>query len=199
MNVGFVSDRAAAGKFVMTSALAGLTVWSTTLEQVQKLLEQLKKFGIPPQAAGWGLAIALAVAAGYFLIQSLAQRSVLAQPDRFRLNPEDGAHLKGRVDDIERLAKLCDQQPLVFMDGESGSGKSALLQAGLVPYLAEPRAFVLRCDLSGAPWDEGLTRVVAQALIRALNDDQRKKLGWQAMPIGDTALAEVGVPSENGI
>ena len=199
MNVGFVSDRAAAGKFVMTSALAGLTVWSTTLEQVQKLLEQLKKFGIPPQAAGWGLAIALAVAAGYFLIQSLAQRSVLAQPDRFRLNPEDGAHLKGRVDDIERLAKLCDQQPLVFMDGESGSGKSALLQAGLVPYLAEPRAIVLRCDLSGAPWDEGLTRVVAQALIRALNDDQRKKLGWQAMPIGDTALAEVGVPSENGI
>jgi ABC-type ATPase involved in cell division len=70
---------------------------------------------------------------GVWLIRiSRRRRSVLLRPEALRLERANPGHLTGGTEDIEQLARLCREGSLVFLEGESGSGKSALLQAGLV-------------------------------------------------------------------
>jgi WD40 repeat protein len=57
------------------------------------------------------------------------------------LQPFDEAHAHlffGRTALIERLAETVTKQPLTFVLGASGTGKSSLVKAGLVPYLRHP-------------------------------------------------------------
>jgi uncharacterized protein YjbI with pentapeptide repeats len=49
----------------------------------------------------------------------------------------DAGKFYGREETIERYAKLVAQVPLVPIIGASGSGKSSLVQAGLIPYLKQ--------------------------------------------------------------
>jgi uncharacterized protein YjbI with pentapeptide repeats/energy-coupling factor transporter ATP-binding protein EcfA2 len=49
----------------------------------------------------------------------------------------DAANFYGREETIERYAKLVAQSPLVPIIGASGSGKSSLVQAGLIPHLKQ--------------------------------------------------------------
>ncbi len=67
------------------------------------------------------------------------RRSVLQRPEALRLERGNRDHLIGREDDIENISRLCREQPLVFLEGESGAGKSALIQAGLLPSLSDTR------------------------------------------------------------
>ncbi|SCF28471.1 trypsin-like peptidase domain-containing protein [Micromonospora mirobrigensis] len=50
---------------------------------------------------------------------------------------EHAAHFRGRAALTDRLASLVDRQPLVTLAGPSGSGKSSLVYAGLMPRLRE--------------------------------------------------------------
>jgi DNA-binding SARP family transcriptional activator/WD40 repeat protein len=47
----------------------------------------------------------------------------------------DAAGFLGRADAVEALAEMVDLRPLVTVVGASGSGKSSLVRAGLVPWL----------------------------------------------------------------
>ena len=50
---------------------------------------------------------------------------------------KDAANFYGREETIERYAKLVAQNPLMPIIGASGSGKSSLVQAGLIPLLKQ--------------------------------------------------------------
>jgi WD40 repeat protein len=52
----------------------------------------------------------------------------------------DAGNFYGREETIERYAKLVATAPLVPIIGASGSGKSSLVQAGLIPYLKQDTA-----------------------------------------------------------
>jgi hypothetical protein len=52
----------------------------------------------------------------------------------------DAGNFYGREETIERCAKLVATAPLVPIIGASGSGKSSLVQAGLIPYLKQDLA-----------------------------------------------------------
>ncbi len=105
---------------------------------------------------------------------SLPLPSRLLQPERFRLLSRVPTDLVGRDEDIERLVRNCSQHVLTFLVGESGAGKTALVQAGLVPALSGQRQnaagnarFVpLSIDLSSVPWERGLHQAVADSLCR---------------------------------
>ncbi|MEJ2858929.1 MULTISPECIES: nSTAND1 domain-containing NTPase [unclassified Saccharothrix] len=55
---------------------------------------------------------------------------------------DDAALFHGRDEDVERLVRLLGRQDVVAVAGPSGSGKSSLVRAGLVPRLREDGAHV---------------------------------------------------------
>jgi len=106
---------------------------------------------------GWQLVAALALfAAGLWLLRlSFRRRSVLLHPEALRLERDNPAHLVGRKEDIAQLARLCRESSLVFLEGASGTGKSALLQAGLRPALTgDPHLLLVYVEsLVGSNWE----------------------------------------------
>src|SRR5215467_8148621 len=90
-----------------------------------------KTVGILSAFNEWQLgAAALSLVAGSWWLFRLSRRrrSVLLRPEALRLERANPAHLFGRREDIDQLVRLCREAPLVFLEGESGAGKSALLQ-----------------------------------------------------------------------
>src|SRR5271163_3054577 len=76
----------------------------------------------------WQLGVAALglVAVSWWLFRlSRRRRSVLLRPDALRLGRDNPAHLAGRAQDIADLTRLCREQSLVFLEGESGTGKPA--------------------------------------------------------------------------
>ena len=112
-------------------ALSGSLLTLTSV--VLSLLAQL-----PPSLQGyqpvWCGLLGILLLLGLWLLWSalLAPKSRLLQPERFVIRPEERRHLKGREEEISELADLCERQPLVFLEGESGAGKTALVRSGLV-------------------------------------------------------------------
>lgn len=53
----------------------------------------------------------------------------------------DADHFYGRADQIERMIQLLRHQRFMMVIGPSGSGKSSLVHAGLLPALTQSRAF----------------------------------------------------------
>ncbi len=109
----------------------------------------------------------------------LLEQGLLIDPDT---HP---GHLSGRSDDIRRLSGAVVTHPLVFLTGESGSGKSALVRCGLIPALqrhpgATLKQSILPIYLDSYPvdWEDGLRQRLADAVWQWLEDDdeQRKRL-----------------------
>ena len=105
-------------------------------------------------------------------------RSQLLQPDRFIIRTDARRHLKGREDELKELADLCERQPLVFLEGESGAGKSALVHAGLLDECERRRRLhPVYVDLSGAGWEDRLKQFVCHEVWLSLSEDDRELLG----------------------
>jgi hypothetical protein len=103
-----------------------------------------------------GVAALALVGVSWWLFRlSRRRRSILLRPEALRLGRDNPAHLVGRLQDIADLTRLCRGQSLVFLEGESGAGKSALLQAGLVPALkSDPELLPIYVEsLVGADWE----------------------------------------------
>ena len=58
---------------------------------------------------------------------------------------EDARRFFGREDEIRELRQRLDEQSLILLMGPSGSGKSSLLSAGLIPALPTELDFLSRC------------------------------------------------------
>ncbi len=111
--------------------------------------------------------------------KKLAERSRLRRPAALWLRADRPEHLIGRERDVERLTKLCKDFRLIFLVGESGAGKSALLQSGLVPSWAESQSsdfFPIYLDVWGEDWEKGPRQSLCDCVWKALSANDRKIL-----------------------
>ena len=142
------------------------------------------------------------VAFGVWLIRfSRRRRSVLLRPDALRLERANPAHLFGRREDVDQLTRLCREEPLVFLEGESGAGKSALLQAGLVPALkGHPGLLPIYVEsLAGSDWERDPRTFLATALWSALDEPSRELIGLKRAPAANAVRTVLeAVPEKLG-
>lgn len=123
------------------------------------------------------------------LVQLLNPRSTVSRRDAFHIGRK---YLLGREADIERLLRSLAEWPLVFLVGESGAGKSSLLERGVLPRLKEvPGQFPLLINSWGPDWIEGPREALAQALETALDEPLRKLLGVEGPVAPGDALTAV--------
>jgi chorismate mutase len=154
-----------------TTAVAGLL--AAVVGLLTAFFDAFNKFGDKwaalktlPWWSRWSLAGLLLLLAIYLIKAAFAGKSRLLRPDRFLIRSDEPRFLKGREREVEELGHLATRERLIFLDGESGSGKSALVRAGLLPW-CETRAarpLPLLIDLSGAVWDAGLTDLFGRDL-----------------------------------
>ncbi|MDB5470271.1 MAG: hypothetical protein JWR84_1831 [Caulobacter sp.] len=115
--------------------------------------------------------------------QALRKQPRLLRAERFDLRVRNKDDLLGREVDVADLKAMLNEYALVFLDGESGSGKSALARHGLLPALTEGGDVlpVLVFEYGG-DWDRGLANKTYLAVWNALNVDQRERLGIAGRP-----------------
>jgi hypothetical protein len=185
-----------------TSVLGGLgglfTAINSLSDSGRKIVGMFTKFD------EWQLGFAAAALAALSLwLFRLARRrrSVLLRPEALRLERGNPAHLFGRADDVDQLARLCREESLVFIEGESGAGKSALLQAGLVPALKGHQSLfpIYIESLVGSDWERDPRTFLAAALWPALDEGSREILDLNSVP-GPNALRAVleAIPAKLG-
>lgn len=156
---------------LITALFAGVAKLSNSLGELSNIIQKL-----PP--AGFYLLLALLVTFGVYEVWiGLARRSRLLRPEALLLKADRIEHLVGRSEDIERLSKLCTDSIQTHLAGESGAGKSALVQAGLCPELrVHARLIPIYIDVWGQDWETGPWMALASALWEALTEQERKTL-----------------------
>jgi hypothetical protein len=125
----------------------------------------------------------------FFVWNGLRVRSRLLRPDALLIVPDRPEHLEGRAEDIERVTKVCRQNRMVCLIGESGAGKTALLRAGLVPRISDSFHPVY-VDTWGDDWERGPRRSLREAFARSLTPQQGHALG-AGKPLDDDRLFDV--------
>ncbi len=138
------------------------------------LYTPFEKLNLPQPYTSYGLGAIAAVFVVIVLraaILAVPLRSILRDTDAFVLRRELPEHLVGRTDDIYRLEHKLNEASLLFVEGESGVGKSALLHAGLAPKLRAGHRYlpVYVESLAGRDWAEGPWRAVIFAFRAALD------------------------------
>jgi len=123
-----------------------------------------------------------------------APKSRLLLPDRFVIRAGERKHLKGREGDIRALADQCEKCALVFLEGESGSGKSALARVGIVDECRQRHQLhPIYMDLSGADWENRLPALLAGEVWRSLSESDRQTLGLTAPSPPDEIFARLAL------
>jgi hypothetical protein len=165
---------------VLGGIFLAITQFNETLKKAIDSLGPLAELPI----IVWLLVAATLVIAGVFTLRDgLARRSRLLRPEALQLKADNPAHLKGRSEDIQRLSTLCHECQQVHLVGESGAGKSALIQAGLCPALkAGRRLFPIYLGVWGQDWQEGPRTALTYAFWEALSEEDRGTLGLATLP-----------------
>jgi conflict system STAND superfamily ATPase len=129
-------------------------------------------------------AVSIVVLAITFVRTRKAHVSRLIDPDALKLDPKLPEHLFGRGPDLDRVLRAL-ANPLVFLVGESGCGKSALLRAGIAKGTAFTQRFLpIYIDMSALEWDAGPLREVREGFAHAIPDDDpaRTRLDARSTP-----------------
>ncbi|MEO1528026.1 MAG: hypothetical protein AAFX06_21555 [Planctomycetota bacterium] len=131
-----------------------------------------------PAPLKWLSICGLAFVTLWALLSSMSRKSTMLRPDRFLITTEKPEELVGRETDLADLLRQCEASRLVFMPGESGSGKSALAKAGLVAKLKSNSANLLPVyiDASLLEWRDGLATALTTELLR-LSEDELVAIG----------------------
>ena len=188
-----ITNRAAA----LGALFVGITALMNSVSDLfGKLREKWVILQQLPWWSQWAVSAFLVIIAFYLIRAAFAGKSRLLRPERFLIQPDEPRFLKGREHEVQELGQLCDREPLVFLDGESGCGKSALICAGLLPWCeADPaRPLPLRIDLSGAPWDNGIAKLLGRTLWIE-KGDLCQELEYKQYPQADAvfqALIQIG-------
>ena len=184
-----------------TSIVGGIGVLFTAINSLSNSVR--KTVGIFAGFNQWQLgvaALALAGASWWLFRLSRRCRSVLLRPEALRLERANPAHLFGGParEDIDQLVRLCREEPLVFLEGKSGAGKSALLQAELVPALkGHPGLLPIYVEsLAGSDWERDPRIFLVTALWSALDDVSRERMELKAAPAANVARAALETVSE---
>ncbi|MFD3582639.1 hypothetical protein [Streptomyces sp. NPDC058683] len=168
-------------------------------------------------AAVWddvqGGVVGVAVAAGRgdlagtaFLVPSaaLVDEEVLRPTCPFRgldvFEEEDTAFFHGREDDTERLAASIAERPLTVVVGPSGSGKSSLIRAGLLPRLrADGMHVTVLRPVPGTPPEMLLAHALVPVLGPGVGEvDRLSKAGELARLLGGTSGGPAGAVEQAG-
>ncbi len=100
----------------------------------------------------------------------------LIDPEALRLDPHAPDELVGRKKDLEKFLSVLSNK-LVFLVSESGCGKTALLQAGVVAGSEFNAKFLpIYVDMSPLDWEDGPLRELREGFLKALSADDRAKL-----------------------
>jgi outer membrane protein YopM len=138
--------------------------------------------------SGWATTVTVVVAAIGAVLALLYKltrwvriwltRSYLGSPDLLDLKPKNAFHLKGRSKDCEDLQERCETHLVVFLEGKPGSGRSALVQAGLIPSLIAAGGVLVPILFTdpGLLSDDGLFELLSAALGTALTSEERSRL-----------------------
>jgi len=122
------------------------------------------------------------------LVRWLVPRSTVSKREAFHIGRK---FLLGREGDIGRLLHVLAEWPLVFLVGESGAGKSSLLERGVLPRLREiPGQIPILINSWGPDWVEGPREALARALEPLLNEPLRKLLGLEG-PVAPGKAVEI--------
>jgi hypothetical protein len=182
-----------------TSPLVALGALSgAVLAGVHFLRPVLENSGLIDSTFALPVAIVLPAAAAIALLwisfRFVARTSHLLRRERFDLRVRSPDDLLGRENDVEDLIDITQNFSLVFIDGESGSGKSSLIQYGFVPAVKETLTLlpVLVSRYSG-DWDTGLSLIAYDAIWVALKDVERNRLGLtEREPVGSVNADTIG-------
>lgn len=171
---------------------SGLTAFTDALDKARGAFAGLR--GLPPETR-WLAALVLGGLALLALATALSRRSLLLRPERFVVSADEPDHLVGREQEIKALCTECERHHLVFLVGESGAGKSALVRSGVVPRYQAPdgeQVFVpVLVDLSAVAWHNGLRKALATS-ISALSDEERQALGIEQAIEPETIFDSLG-------
>ena len=83
-----------------------------------------------------------------------AERLPCPYPGLLAFGPEDAALFFGRDQESDDISRRLRQQNFLLVVGPSGSGKSSLVSAGVLPRLADDAAagWCGRCGPTRGPW-----------------------------------------------
>src|SRR5260370_15618280 len=132
---------------------------------IQNWLPLLK--GVDKITLGIAAMILLSVAL-FFQKHRLTKRSELLKPRALEIDPH--ITLVGRDQDILNLKEHVNNTALVWLVGESGAGKSALLTAGLIPLLRKGKPIAIYLVDWGSDWILGPQESLTQAINEVLMD-----------------------------
>ena len=193
--------------------LKRLTEWFTSVDGLVKAL--LAMIGVPAVFAlaltkaldpwvpkeelpAWlPLTLASLIAIGIVTVLVLSYRryvreSRLEHPESFALRPTGPDSLIGRREDLDRLLRCVRETRLVLLDGESGCGKSALVEAGLIPTLQAKGALLpVLVREWGDDWERGPAVAALDSLHQSLSEAELDAIGWLGSP--DLALDAASV------
>ncbi len=139
----------------------------------------------------WGAAILVIGLTAINIWPTLQRRSRLTELGRARFD----IRVRGRADlrrdtDISDIRSLIQDFDQVFLTGQSGVGKSALLRYGIVPEVAGMNGYLpVFVDEYGSDWDIGLARRLFDAAWSAKSEADWQKLGVKRPPAGGFRLA----------
>lgn len=119
--------------------------------QVRGAVAVFARLGAPGLAASAAALLSLGL---LLFVLDRRKASQLLDPDALRLDPRRPEHLIGRSEDVRLLHEKCVASRLVFLVGDSGAGKSALVRAGLAPAVeTSGRLLAVHIDMANLDWD----------------------------------------------
>jgi hypothetical protein len=170
---------------------------SGLLVAIGQFPESLQNVGKVPVTIRWFIALVLLTLGLSALAWGRSRRSRLVVAGFPRLDQRDRNLLVGRDEDIEDLEALCRDYPLVHLVGESGAGKSALIQAGLLPRFKETRSMLpVYLGIWGQDWEKGPGTALCEAFWSSLSEEQREALGLTQPPDPERVLNEIAAIRE---
>ena len=174
-------------RLTSTNAIVGgavaLLAFASQVKDILKPVTDLLPEGARPFVFPILLIVAVALILRALLF-ARPKRSRLTRPDAFRLQRDNRDHLVGRQEEITRVIELATRGPLLFVVGELGVGKSALLGAGVAPKLSGGGGLlpIYIDSLAGPDWDEDAWRLLFLAIQRAMPPGQKADPDFAGLP-----------------
>ena len=130
-------------------------------------IEIINKIKGLPLSASVAVYVTIFLLGVWMLVKWRTRHSRLLKPDALRLDRGNAEHLVGRAEFINDLLQRCLAKQIVFLEGESGSGKSALVLAGLLPKLKDNKSVLplLLTERWVDDWDGSPFQALKSALI----------------------------------
>jgi hypothetical protein len=104
-----------------------------------RLAERAKDIGAPPETWGRGKIISIEEESQYLTAEDKYRIAPYPYPGLRSFDPQEGELFFGREKNVEALRAILAEHRVVVVLGGSGSGKSSLVRAGLLPFLNTDR------------------------------------------------------------